>query len=108
MDGNAMNAHRTDDALRVDCNAGTQGHFRGHANSICIKVGQRIRRGVSQEIWDSLTVEGRQEKDGTIVIRVLVFNPEWDEPLQVAALRSRPRDPNSLTALGCNLNHISQ
>jgi hypothetical protein len=41
------------------------------------------------------------------MVRVLVFNPDWDEALQIASLRSRPADPQSLTPLGCNLDHVA-
>jgi len=108
MDGVLTTVIRSENALRVDCDAATAGKFRANTNSVWVKVGQRIRRGGVQEVWDSVAVEGHQEPDGTIVAQVLIFNPDWDEPLQIASLRSRPRDPNSLTALGCNLNHVSQ
>lgn len=58
-------------------------------------------------MWDSVAVEGKEDQDGTLVVRVLVFNPDWDEPLQIASIRSRPRDPDFLSALGCNLNHVA-
>jgi hypothetical protein len=70
-------------------------------------VGQRVLRDDAQEIWDSVAVEGKKEQDGTLLVRVIVFNPDWDEPLQIACIRSRPHDPGCLTALGCNLDHIA-
>lgn len=91
----------------VDCDAGQAGRFRVNANSVWVKVGQRIQRRGAQEMWASVAVESQQEQDGTLVVRVLVFNPDWDEPLQIASIRSRPDDPDSLSALGCNLNHVA-
>ncbi len=64
-----------------------------------------LRHGV-EETWDSVAVEGREQQDGTLVVRVLVFNPDWDEPLQIACIRSRPHDQECLTPLGCNLDHV--
>jgi hypothetical protein len=93
--------------FQVDCEAGGAGRFCVNASSVWIKVGQRVRRHGTHEMWDSIAVEGQQEQDGTLVVRVIVFNPEWDEPLQIASLRSRPQDLDSLSALGCNLNHIA-
>jgi len=90
----------------VDCDAGPAGRFRATAGSAWINVGQKIRRHGVLEMWDSIAVEGQEEQDGTLVVRVIVFNPEWDEPLQIASIRSRPHDPDSLSALGCNLNHV--
>jgi hypothetical protein len=37
----------------------------------------------------------------------VVFNPDWDEPLQIACMRSRPGDTTGLTPLGCNLDHVA-
>lgn len=89
----------------LDCDAGPAGRFRANAGSAWIKVGQRVQRHGTQEMWDSVAVEAKEEEDGTLVVRVIVFNPDWDEPLQIASLRSRPHDRDFLTALGCNLNH---
>jgi len=91
----------------VDCDAGQAGRFRVNADSVWIKVGQRVPRHGTQEIWESIAVECKQEQDGTLLVRVIVFNPDWDEPLQIASIRSRPHDQDSLSALGCNLNHIA-
>lgn len=91
----------------MSCDAGKAGRFRVDTDSVSVTVGQRVRRGGGQEMWDSVAVEGREEQDGTLVVRVLVFNPDWDEPLQIACIRSRPRDPECLTTLGCNLDHVS-
>lgn len=93
--------------FRVDCDAGPAGRFRANANSVWVKVGQRIQRRGSQEMWASVAVETQQAQDGTLVVRVIIFNPDWDEPLQIASIRSRPDDPDSLSALGCNLNHVA-
>lgn len=90
----------------VDCDASPAGRFRATAGSAWIKVGQRVQRRGTQEMWDSVAVEGKEEEDGTLVVRVIVFNPDWDEPLQIASIRSRPGDLDSLSALGCNLNHV--
>ncbi len=46
-------------------------------------------------------------RDGALVLRVVVFNPDWDEPLQIASIKSRLHDQTSLTGLGCNLDHVT-
>ncbi len=98
---------RDDRKFEVRCEALPAGMLEGGAESVSLRVGQRVRRDGGEEMWDSLAVYGKQEEDGTLVIRVLVFNPDWDEPLQIACIRSRPRDATSLTALGCNLDHVT-
>lgn len=97
---------RTNSSFRVDCNVDGEHRFRAEANSLWINIGQRVRRNNRVDLWESIAVEGKELPDGSLVIRVLVFNPDWDEPLQVAAIKSRPKDPDCLTPLGCNLDHV--
>ncbi len=92
--------------LRLTCDTGAAGQFRADTDSVWVKVSQRIRHLDTQGMWDSVVVEGKAEQDGTLVVRVLVSNPDWDERLQIACIRSRPDDRDSLTALGTNLDHI--
>lgn len=92
--------------FRVSCDAGNTGKFQAETDSLWVRVAQRIRRRDREEMWDSLAIQSTAEQDGTLVLRVIVFNPDWDEPLQIASIRSRPQDLGSLTPLGCNLDHV--
>lgn len=94
-------------SFHVSCDAGRAGKFEAETNSLWVRVGQRVRRRDAAEMWDSVAIESTPEQDGTLVLRVIVFNPDWDEPLQIASIRSRPNDPDSLISLGCNLDHVS-
>lgn len=76
-------------------------------NHLSVKVGQRVRLNGTEQMWDSVGIYAEGQPDGTLVVRVVVFNPDWDGPLQIACIRSRPDDAASLTALGCNLNHVA-
>lgn len=93
--------------FRVSCDAGKTGKFQAEPDSLWVRVGQRVLREGAEEVWDSVVVEGKKEQDGTCVVRVLIFNPDWDEPLQIACIRSRPHDPECFTPLGCNLDHVA-
>jgi hypothetical protein len=93
--------------FRVSCDAGNTGQFQAEADSVWISVGQRVRRRGTEEMWDSIAIESRAQQDGTLVLRIIVFNPDWDEPLQIVSIRSRPQDVESLTPLGCNLDHTT-
>src|SRR5438876_2711808 len=104
MDGPSVTDSRK---CEVQCSAGDAGELRVHTGSVSIKVGQRLRMDGAEEIWHSVGVYAKEEEDGTLVIRVLVFNPDWDEPLQIASIRSRPQDADCSTALGCNLDHVT-
>src|SRR5713226_2648220 len=92
----------------VCCDAGDPGQFRVGTESLSVHIGQQVRRNGIDEMWDSVVVYAQEEEDGPLVVRVLVFNPDWDEPLQIACIRSRPGDVTSLTALGCNLDHVAE
>ncbi len=93
--------------FRVNCKADQFGAFVSRSDSFAITVAQCIRRGGTEEMWDSVGVYAEEGEDGTLVVRVLVFNPDWDEGLQIACIRSRPGDVAGLTALGCNLDHVA-
>ena len=75
------------------------------SNGLTVAVGQLIRQDGLQKIWDSVLLRCEEETDGTLAIRVLVSNPDWEQLLQIACVRSRPHDPESLTPLACNLDH---
>jgi hypothetical protein len=93
--------------FEVECRAGSAGELCVGAESVSVKVGQRVRRDGGEEIWHSVGVYTKEEEDGTLVIRVLVFNPDWDEALQIASIRSRPYDAHCEAAVGCNLDHVT-
>ncbi|HEV2289165.1 MAG TPA: hypothetical protein VGR81_09455 [Candidatus Acidoferrales bacterium] len=75
------------------------------SNGLAVAVGQMIWQDGQQKIWDSILLLCKEESDGTLTIRVIVSNPDWDGPLQIACTRSRPQDPESMTPLACNLDH---
>jgi hypothetical protein len=91
----------------VECRAGTAGELRVGTDSVCVKVGQRVRMDGAEEIWHSIGVYAKEDESGSLVIRVLVFNPDWDEPLQIASITSRPGDQSCETSVGCNLDHVT-
>ena len=72
---------------------------------LCLHVGQLIRRNDREEIWDAVIVRCDEQTDGTLVVRVIVSNPDWEERVQIACIQSRPGDSTSMTALACNLDH---
>jgi hypothetical protein len=107
MERTETNTLANERAFLVSCGAGKAGQFRVETNTVWIRVGQCISRRGLEEIWDSVAIESSAQQDGTLILRVIVFNPDWDEPLQIASIPSRPHDPDSLTALGCNLDHVA-
>ena len=92
-------------AFQVDCTASSVGSFRARSDSVSVKIGQRISRFGAEEIWDSVIIHGDANGD-EIMVRILVCHPAWDEPQEIACIRSNPRDkspPDDGQALNCTL-----
>jgi hypothetical protein len=94
--------------FRVRCDAGDDNRFRVTTESLTVTVGQRILREGTLEMWDSVSIYAKEDQDGNLVVEVLVFNADWDEPLRIASIRSRPQDATCLTAVGCCLDHVTK
>jgi len=92
--------------FEVRCHAGNAGHLEVASESVSVRVGQWIRKEGKQELWGSLLVECKEQDDGSLAIEVVVFHPDWDEPVRIASLQSRPCDPGpTTTALRYDLEH---
>jgi len=77
-----------DRKFEVECNAGEAGQFQAKTNSLSIRIGQRVRSNGIEELWGSVLVHCQDEKDGSLVAKIIVCHPDWEEPLQIAAIRS--------------------
>lgn len=75
------------------------------SSRLSLFVSQRLRSHGVEQLWDTVIVECDEQLDGTLGMVVVISNPDWEERLQIAHLRSRPGDPHTLTAVGCNLDH---
>src|SRR5271170_6748232 len=93
--------------FRVRCEAGDDNRFRVTTESLAVTVGQRVLRGGALEMWDSVSIYAKEDQEGNLVVEVLVFNPDRDEPIRTASIRSRPQDPTCLTAVGCCLDYVT-
>jgi hypothetical protein len=91
--------------FRIRCDAGSDNRFRLKADTVCVTLGQRVLRQGVAEMWDSVSIHANEDADGNLTVEVLVFNPDWDEPLRIARIQSRPHDKSCLTPLGCSLDH---
>jgi len=74
--------------FEVECNAGEAGLFHAKTDSLSIRIGQRVRGNGIGELWGSVLVHCQDEKDGSLVAKVIVCHPDWEEPLQIAAIKS--------------------
>ncbi|MCI0724756.1 MAG: hypothetical protein L0338_38205 [Acidobacteria bacterium] len=78
--------------FRIECDAGESGRLCSFAKRASITVGQRILRDGAEEMWGSLVVLCHEEDDGALVIRVVLCHPDWDEPREIAVIRSSQKD----------------
>lgn len=81
--------------FEVRCHAGNAGHLEVASDAVSVKIGQHIRREGKEELWDSLLVECKEQDDGSLTVEVVVFHPDWDEPLRIASIQSNPSDGNA-------------
>jgi hypothetical protein len=93
--------------FRISLQAGKVGSCELNPNVLSVRLAQTVLRSNASEMWNSVSIFCEEEPGGTLVVRVMVFNPDWEDGLQIAELRSWPRDGSSLTPLGCNLDHVS-
>jgi len=96
-----------DRKFEVECNAGEAGQFQAKTDSLSIRIGQRVRGSGMQGLWGSVLVHCQDEKDGSLVAKVIVCHPDWEEPLQIAAIRSvATRERKDGPALEVDLTHM--
>jgi hypothetical protein len=92
--------------FEVRCHAGNAGLLEVASDSVSVHVGQWIRKDGKQELWGSLLVECKEQDDGSLAVEVVVFHPDWEEPVLIASLQSRPCDLSPARAgLKCDLEH---
>jgi len=95
-------------SFQVLCSAEPVGSLRAGADSLSVRIGQRIFRLGAEEIWESVIVQGNNNGD-QLTVRVLVCHPDWDEPIQIACIRSnRPgkKTAENGQSLTCHLEQV--
>jgi hypothetical protein len=96
----------TDGHFRVSLQAGKLGSCEMNPEALSVQLAQHVLRSNVREMWNSISIFCEEEPSGALVVRVMVFNPDWEAGLQIAELRSWPQDGSNLTPLGCNLDHV--
>lgn len=86
------------------CDAGNSDRHELATDSLLLQIEQRIRREGEDEMWVSLHIKCKEQSDGSLAIQVVIFNPDWDEPLRIASVQSNPNNGNcTAPALQCDL-----
>lgn len=81
--------------FEVRCHADNSGHLEVASDAASVRIGQRVRKNGKEEFWGSLLVECKEHDDGSLTVEVVVFHPDWDEPLRIASIQSNPSDDNA-------------
>jgi hypothetical protein len=81
--------------FQLRCDAAGAGSFSAITDRLSVTVSQKILRDGEEQIWDTVVVHSAAQPDDTLRTRVLLCNPEWDEPLEIANVESRSLDPAS-------------
>ena len=90
--------------FQVRCDAGSPGRFEVGTDTLSVRVGQRMRAGKAEEMWDSLHILCKEQPDGSLTIDVLVCHPDWEEAKTIATIHSRPQDSDTAApSLTCDL-----
>ena len=90
--------------FEVRCHAENSGHLEVASDAVSVRIGQRIRKNGKEEFWGSLLVECKEHDDGSLTVEVVVFQPDWDEPLRIASMQSNPSDKNATEPLRCDFD----
>ena len=86
------------------CDAGSPGRFEVGTDTLSVRVGQRMRTGKEEEMWDSVHILCKQQPDGSLTVEVLICNPDWEEARTIAAIHSRPQGSDTAApSLKCDL-----
>jgi hypothetical protein len=80
--------------FEVNCNAGDPGRLHVKTNSVSVRVGQRVRRNGTTEVWDSVIILCEETQQGTLSAKVIVCHPDWEQQLQIAHIQSRSTEAN--------------
>ncbi len=90
--------------FQVRCDAGSPGQFEVGTDTLSVRVGQRMRTGKEEEMWDSVHILCKEQPDGSLTVEVLVCHPDWEEAKTIAAIHSRPQNDGIATpSLKCDL-----
>jgi hypothetical protein len=76
--------------FQVHCDAGNAGRFEVGTDTLSVVIGQRVRVGKQEEMWDSVHIVCKEQRNGSLTVEVFVCHPDWEETQKVASIHSRP------------------
>ena len=104
------NVHNSgsNERFRIRCDAGDDNCVRVTTESLTLTAGKRVLGDGTLEMWHCVSIYAEEDQDSNLVVEVLVFDPDWDEPIPIAFIRSRPQDARCLPALAFCLDHVTE
>lgn len=91
--------------FRVRCEAGSNNRVGVQADSATLTAGQRVLSNGFVEMWELGNVYAKPKDD--LTVEVLVFNPDGDEPLLIACIRSHPDGTSCLAPVARGLDQVT-
>lgn len=90
--------------FQVQCDAGSQGRFEVGTDTLSVCVGQRMRTGKEEEMWDSVQILCKEQSDGSLTVEVVICHPDWEEVKTIATIHSSPQGSDAAApSLRCDL-----
>lgn len=62
--------------FQVCRDAGNPGRFELGTDTLSVRIGQRMRVGNQEEMWDSVDILCKEHEDGFLIIEVLICHPD--------------------------------
>jgi len=99
-----LGPHVDDRKYEVRCIAKPHGELHVKTESVSVSISQAIVRNGVEEMWNSILIICEQDENGTMNAKVIISHPDWDQNLQIAAIKSSvDRENNSHSGLECDL-----
>jgi hypothetical protein len=96
-----------DRKYEVRCIAAPHGELHVRTDSVSVTISQAIRRNGCEEMWNSILIICERGEDGAIHSKVIVSHPDWDQNLQIAAIKSSVKaENNSNSGLECDFKVV--
>ena len=96
-----------DRKYEVRCIAKPHGELHVKTESVSVSISQAILRNGAEEMWNSILIICERDENGTINAKVIISHPDWDQNLQIAAIKSSVNsENNSHSGLECDLKAL--
>jgi hypothetical protein len=96
-----------DRKYEVRCIARPHGELHVKTETLSVSISQAIQRNGAEEMWNSILIICERDEGGAINAKIIVSHPDWDQNLQIAAIKSSVGDENILhSGLECDFKVV--